>query len=152
MAVTNRHGDRYPPGANNPDALPPRVTRRDLRSPMTGIVTIDGREMGELGATRHDPWAEQARERMTALGILPYVIDALYNHVEVKVVMAMIAMGARHGEVTINNSPCGSQPYPPFGCHQQLAELLPAGRTLTVYGTTADGEPFERTYRGKATQ
>jgi hypothetical protein len=118
---------------------------------MRGILTIGGREMGELGATDHDPWAEQARERLIALGMPP---DLWYvaNHVETKTVMAMIAMRARQGEVTINHASCGSWPGTPYGCHQTLEDLLPSGSTLTVYGTTRTGEPFKHTYRGKATQ
>ncbi|WP_083822068.1 DddA-like double-stranded DNA deaminase toxin [Saccharopolyspora spinosa] len=50
----------------------------------------------------------------------------------------------------INHVPCGSQPGKKRGCDQVLERFLPKGYTLTVHGTTQDGRPFSKTYRGQA--
>ncbi|WP_184724352.1 DddA-like double-stranded DNA deaminase toxin [Saccharopolyspora phatthalungensis] len=38
----------------------------------------------------------------------------------------------------------------PSGCDQVVERFLPNGYTLTVHGTTQDGKPFSKTYKGKA--
>jgi hypothetical protein len=73
------------------------------------------------------------------------------NHVEMKAVAAMIASGSMNARVIINHAPCGSEPRNGIGCEQFLPAIIPAGSTLTVLGTDAQGNPFERIYDGKAT-
>jgi hypothetical protein len=121
---------------------------------MSGVVTVQGRDIpGVIGASRSDAWTEMARDHMTKLGFPLRRIAFLSNHVEVKAVVMMLQNHAREGAVTINHAPCGSEPdsRTRLGCHQSLSALLPAGHTLTVYGTTQNGEPFEHTYEGTAT-
>jgi hypothetical protein len=121
---------------------------------MTGVVTVGHRDFPDLvGASKFDEWTRVAADRMAELGAPRGLVKFLAHHVEVKAVMMMISNYARRGSVTINHAPCGSEPdsKTKFGCHQYLPELLPAGRTLTVYGTTQNGEPFEHTYEGTAT-
>ncbi|WP_084467476.1 DddA-like double-stranded DNA deaminase toxin [Actinokineospora inagensis] len=149
----NTHGDRYPEEAiPYHDFMPPRVrTGQPNSPPMTGWVLLDGKDFGEVTATRRDPWAEQAAQRIRELRV-PNA-DRLGNHVEVKVAVMQVAMQRKDGCVVINNAPCGSQPgsYPP-GCHGTLPRILPKGYTLTVLGTDTQGNPFKHTYHGRATR
>ncbi|GAA3031691.1 SCP1.201-like deaminase [Actinokineospora globicatena] len=147
------HGDRYPDEAvPYHDFMPPRVRKGQRNSPpMTGWVRLDGHDVGEIGATRNDPWAEKAAHRISALRV-PNA-DQLNNHVEVKVVVMQIEMRRTQGQVVINHAPCGSETgsYLP-GCHRALPRILPEGYTLTVLGTDVDGNPFKHIYHGKATR
>jgi hypothetical protein len=72
------------------------------------------------------------------------------HHVEMKTAMMMIRLGERHGKLTLNHAPCGSEPGETGGCHEFLPRILPAGFSLTVLGTDANGKPFKRTYKGTA--
>ncbi|RLK54593.1 nucleic acid/nucleotide deaminase of polymorphic system toxin [Actinokineospora cianjurensis] len=117
---------------------------------MTGWVQLDGRDVGEITATRSDPWADDARARLLSLGLRR--AKGLNNHVEMKTVTMMIQTNAREGRVIINHAPCGSEPGDPPGCDDVLPAFIPEGRTLTVLGTDAKGDPFKRTYHGKATR
>ncbi|CRK58053.1 hypothetical protein [Alloactinosynnema sp. L-07] len=149
--VENRHGDRYPVAAlPYSDDLPPRVRRGARNSPMTGQVEIDGRFMGTVGATARDTWTEQVVRRVQVLG-LPIEAFAVVNHVEMKTVAMLVMGNGRHARVVINHAPCGSEPTATVvGCEQFLPAFLPKGNTLTVHGTDAHGNPFERTYVGRA--
>jgi hypothetical protein len=147
--IQNQYGDRYPIEATPyVDSLPPRVGNK-TNGEMTGYVVIDGREYGLITATRRDPWTSSVQERLDRLGFGTRY-DWLSNHVEMKVVVAMIQSGKRIATVTINNAPCGSQSGDFRGCHQLLAGFLPRGSSLTVLGTDVNGQPFQHTYQGKA--
>lgn len=74
----------------------------------------------------------------------------LANHVEMKAVVVMIQNNRTEARVVINHAPCGSEPGLTGGCHSFLPRFIPNGRTLTVLGTDAKGNPFRRTYRGEA--
>jgi hypothetical protein len=151
-SITNRHGDRYPPGAKKTDQLPARVTTPGQRPPMVGYAYIDGKDVGELTAGRLDPLVQQVRERLTDLGAPREVMGRIANHVEMKVAAMMVARQAKHGEVTINNATCGLVSSRRESCHYSLEPFLPRGSSLTVYGTTSDGQPFQQTYVGKASR
>ncbi|WP_146108175.1 SCP1.201-like deaminase [Actinokineospora auranticolor] len=146
----NKHGDRYPEEANPyHDWLPPRVSRTDVNPPMTGYVFLNGRSTGEIGATRFDPWAEAMVERLEELD-LPDAID-IHHHVEMKVVIMQIQNGATHGQVIINHAPCGTRRRSPRPtCDSTLPKVLPTGYSMTVLGTDASGNPFKKTYHGRA--
>lgn len=63
----------------------------------------------------------------------------------------MIDTQQHHATVAINYTPCGveTRPRDPNACDKALGEYLPAGYTLTVYGTTQDNQPFSREYQGR---
>ncbi|MCP2301130.1 SCP1.201-like deaminase [Actinokineospora globicatena] len=146
--VQNRHGDRYPEEVMPyEEALPQRV-RTGTGMPIVGYVQLDGQDFGSITAIRTDPWATAVARRVLALKLRRG--KTLFNHVEMKTVAMMIETGAKHGQVIINHAPCGSERNKPPGCEQALPEFIPAGRSLTVLGTDAQGQPFKRTYHGKA--
>jgi hypothetical protein len=151
-SVTNQHGDRYPEefGEDTARSMPPRVRRGARNAEMMGYVTIDGREFGKLGTARGDPWAQQVEQRLKGLGLFRYL--RLVHHVEMKAAAILLAVAGAEGEVRINHAPCGSAPRQRSGCHEALPHFIPKGRTLTVMGTDADGQPFLQTYRGRAPQ
>ncbi|MGQ0841533.1 DddA-like double-stranded DNA deaminase toxin [Actinokineospora sp.] len=62
----------------------------------------------------------------------------------------MTGTGARSAQVIINHAPCGSEPGAIDGCDAVLPSFIPCGSQLTVLGTDAQGDPFHRTYKGKA--
>jgi hypothetical protein len=117
---------------------------------MRGHATLDGTYVGELTPARDDPLIQQVKERLVRLGAPDTIVGQIANHVEMKVAAMMVAQGTKHGEVTINNFPCGIDPKRRDACHYALEPFLPRGSTLTVYGTTNTGAPFEQTYVGKA--
>jgi hypothetical protein len=125
------------------------VRKGSNNAEMTGHVLISGRSYGMITATRVDPWREEAVRRIRVLN-LPRRFEALANHVEMKTVLMMIKSGATAAQIVINHASCGSEPGETGGCDAVLPELLPRGSTLTVLGTTAQGQPFHRTYEGRA--
>ncbi|RLK60074.1 DddA-like double-stranded DNA deaminase toxin [Actinokineospora cianjurensis] len=146
--VANIHGDRYPDRVNPyHDALPVRVVR-GKKMQIVGLVQLDGRDFGAITATRSDSWADSVARRLAELG----GNMNLFNHVEMKTVAMMLETGAKHGQVIMNHAPCGSERGHPPGCEQALPSFIPAGRSLTVLGTDAQGNPFERTYHGEGTR
>lgn len=147
--VANRHGDRYPEAAlPYSDGLPPRVLRGTRNVPIVGHINLDGRDVGTIGAAFGDVWEKDSTSRMRALGLRRAL--GVAHHVEMKAVVMMIKTGARHARVIINHSPCGSQPGASLGCDTFLPDVVPQGSTVTVLGTDAHGEAFERTYHGRA--
>ncbi|MFC5054315.1 DddA-like double-stranded DNA deaminase toxin [Saccharothrix xinjiangensis] len=149
--VTGRDGSHYPVSAAwAVDLLPRRVRSGQPGEVTVGQVMINDRELGALSSGNDGTWSPAIRRRMTALGIRTAI--KLDRHVEMKVAQMMVQTGATHGEVVINHSPCGSPPLPMTdnGCHQILPRYLRRGTTLTVHGTTQDGEPFSETYEGEA--
>ncbi|RLK59676.1 DddA-like double-stranded DNA deaminase toxin [Actinokineospora cianjurensis] len=118
---------------------------------MTGILEINGTPFGELSATRQDDWARGSAERSRQLGIHDDA-EGITHHVEMKAVIVMITSGATRARVIINHAPCGSEPGLAGGCHRLLPWFIPRGSSLTVLGTDAQGEPFQRIYEGRAAQ
>ncbi|MBM7771612.1 hypothetical protein JOD54_001816 [Actinokineospora baliensis] len=150
--VTNRHGDRYPPEATPyQDVLPPRVRQGRRNAPIVAILEVDGQSFGELTATPQDDWTAESRARIRQLGLARRA-DRVANHVEMKAVAVMVRTRGRQARVIINHAPCGSEPGAWIGCHSVLPDFIPEGSSLTVLGTDARGEPFSRTYKGKATR
>ncbi|NYH79911.1 hypothetical protein FHR84_003260 [Actinopolyspora biskrensis] len=126
--------------------LEPRVVVGSGR-PTIGQAKINGRHIGEMRSGR-DGLSERVDERVRAVGIRTR--RQLGNHVEMKLASLLIDSQARHGEIVINNAPCGTEPGAFAGCDQHLERFLPSGYSLTVYGTTAQGRKFAQTYHGKA--
>jgi hypothetical protein len=149
-AATNQHGDRYPAdfGTDTARSMPPRVRRGARNAEMMGYATVDGRDLGKLGASRSDPWAEQVQARLRELGLYQYLW--LSHHVEMKTVALLLSAAGSHAEARINHAPCGSEPRQGSGCHQVLPDFIPKGRSLTVMGTDSHGAPFRHTYQGRA--
>ncbi|GAB2667239.1 hypothetical protein GCM10027271_28460 [Saccharopolyspora gloriosae] len=140
-------GSEYPPEAAwAVPELPPRV--REKGDHTVGKIKIGDRPIaGEFRSDQWDIWTQEARERITRLGIaapeyLPY-------HVEMRATAMMIRAGVKSAEVVINHVPCGYQTKP-TGCHQVLERFLPEGSQVTVSGTDRKGRPYRRTYHGKA--
>lgn len=141
-------GSRYPAAAAwCVDELPRRV--RELQPREKTIGYVDG-ALIPFTSGIDGTWSPSIVRRLTELGVRRLKADYLRAHVEMKVATMMIQEGRRHSELTINHVPCGSQPRQRNGCHQILELYLPRGCTLTVHGTTQQGEPFSHTYRGRA--
>lgn len=141
-------GSEYPAEAGADVVnLPPRVQARSNQRTV-GQVTLNGRPVGEI-RSGNDAWSASVSRRLEALGLV--LQRAMHAHTEMKLAAMMVDTGATEGTVTINNVPCGSQAQQVPGCHQTLERFLRSGSTLTVRGTTEQGEPFAHTYRGRAT-
>ncbi|MFC6093966.1 DddA-like double-stranded DNA deaminase toxin [Saccharothrix lopnurensis] len=148
----NPHGDRYPPQAGGSAAqLRPRVVPRS-GDRTHGVMTINGRQVAELNSgTRNNPeLVRKASGMLRGLGYRDAEIRYLHHHVEVKAVQLLTQFpNADHGEVTINNTPCGVETFQDsvIVCDKQLDRILEAfGKSLTVYGTRQDNTPFTKTY------
>ncbi|MBK1784453.1 hypothetical protein JHE00_08950 [Prauserella sp. ASG 168] len=149
--IRNRHGDRYPiEAAPIPERLPPRVRRGEANPRLVAFPELGGRKLGHITPDRDDPWTGEARTELVKRGIPNAVARRLANHVEMKTATMMIRLGERHGRLTLNHAPCGSEPGATGGCHEYLPDILPAGFSLTVLGTDVNGTPFKRTYKGTA--
>ncbi|GLY52074.1 DddA-like double-stranded DNA deaminase toxin [Lentzea sp. NBRC 102530] len=147
-AVTAPDGSRYSSSsAWCLDLLPPRV-----------VVNNDHKTVGYVAhapipfvSGRDDTWTSEIVRRMRELGIATSSQRRfLSTHVELKVATMMVMQGRRHCEVTINHVPCRAGRIQPLGCHDVLSLYLPKGYTLTVHGTTQQGEPLSQTYEGQA--
>jgi SCP1.201-like deaminase len=143
--ITNAHGDRYPQEAGALVAqLPKRVTP-GAQERTVGVARMGDRELPEMSSGYDPVWSRAAEKHLESLGVNP---ERLQHHVEVKLVAMMIDTRQPHAEVAINYTPCGVeiQRLRPDTCDKVLGDLLPAGYTVTVYGTTQDNKPFRRTY------
>ncbi|GAA0651025.1 hypothetical protein GCM10010174_88420 [Kutzneria viridogrisea] len=148
-AVTNGHGDRYPPeAAGLAETLPPRVVPRTGQRTV-GVPRIAGTVAPPISSGYDPDLSPAVNRRLTQMGIDSDFLDA---HVETKIAAKMIETGQRDVEVCVNYVPCGieTQRSWPDVCDKILDEFLPIGYTLRVYGTTKDNQPFKRTY-GRAT-
>jgi Double-stranded DNA deaminase toxin A len=144
-AITNRHGNRYPPvAAGLADNLPARVVPRTGQRTV-GVPRIAGQVAAPIEAGYDPALSPAVNRRLAQMGIASEFLDA---HVEMKIGAKMIQTGQRDVEVCINNVPCGIEVQRtwPDVCDKILDEFLPAGYTLRVYGTTKDNQPFTRTY------
>ncbi|MDQ3402415.1 MAG: hypothetical protein M3548_03345 [Actinomycetota bacterium] len=147
--ISNRHGDRYPENAlPYSDSLPPRVLVGQYNSPTTCHVEVDGRAYGEVRATRNDVWTQEVVKYMSSLK-LPAWARQYSNHVEMKAVMMLVMSNGKSACVVVNHAPCGSEAGVPIGCDILLPRVIPRGSSVTVLGTDAQGNPFERTYSGE---
>ncbi|GLZ38335.1 DddA-like double-stranded DNA deaminase toxin [Actinokineospora sp. NBRC 105648] len=147
--IANRHGDRYPREAlPYSDELPPRVRKGTQNAPLVAHIEIDGRLIGSITPRRGDVWTRDVMERVFELELNGANLVA--NHVEMKAAIILIQGTGTHAQVTLNHSPCGSEPNDRAGCDNYLPAFLPVGLRMTVLGTDARGAPFKRTYDGKA--
>ncbi|MBW4718687.1 DddA-like double-stranded DNA deaminase toxin [Saccharothrix obliqua] len=149
--VIARDGSRYPAQARwAVEDLPRRVARGNEGEKTVGRVRVGAVDQGVMTSGRDGTWTPAVDARMAQLGIATPL--RLGRHVEMKVAHLLVDTPATHAEVVINHQTCGS---PGFvlgaaACYQVLPRYLPQGKVLTVYGTTANGEPFVRTYEGQA--
>ncbi|SFO81695.1 SCP1.201-like deaminase [Amycolatopsis arida] len=146
-AVTAPDGSRYPEqGAWCADLLPPRV--RVGQGDRT-IGYVDG-SYHQFTSGLDDTYSPQIWRRLMEKGVQEAAATFLSTHVELKVATDMIMRGKTDSELVINHQPCRARSPLRPGCDDVLEQYLPPGYTLTVHGTTDEGEPFTRTYRGKA--
>ncbi|GAA1213195.1 DddA-like double-stranded DNA deaminase toxin [Prauserella alba] len=125
--------------------------RRGERNPrVVAYPELGGRALGHITPNRDDPWTAEARDALRKRDIPDAVTRRLAHHVEMKTATMMIKLGERHGKLTLNHAPCGSEPGATGGCHAYLPAILPTGFSLTVLGTDVDGKPFKRIYKGTA--
>ncbi|GLZ41568.1 DddA-like double-stranded DNA deaminase toxin [Actinokineospora sp. NBRC 105648] len=147
--MANPHGDRYPPEAfPDADDLPPRVRRGRGNARLEAFIQIDGKPIGSITPARGDVWAQRAARRSFDLEL--WQADDVSNHVEMKAAVILVEGRGTHAQVILNHAPCGSEKYDPAGCDDYLPDFIPIGRSMTVLGTDARGNPFRRTYEGKA--
>jgi hypothetical protein len=138
----------------DPPVIPPErieELRRELPPPVVpgGGQKTRGYWIGSDGTARpvvsgRDDDADAADARLRDMG-MPRK-SAKTADVEIKFATRMVRDGIRHATVLINNEPCVG----PFGCDTLVPILLPEGSTLTVYGTTEQGEPINKRYTGGA--
>ncbi|MBQ0926739.1 DddA-like double-stranded DNA deaminase toxin [Saccharopolyspora endophytica] len=142
-------GSYYPDAAAGVvDALPPRVRSGTGADRTVGFM---GGAVGQPITSGFDQtWSVEVQRNAVARGIAPRTARFLSSHVELKAAEKMIREGRQHSELVINNIPCELQPGKGIGCEQAIERYLPPGSSLTVHGTTQDGNPFTRTYKGKA--
>ncbi|MBP2338727.1 hypothetical protein JOF41_004905 [Saccharothrix coeruleofusca] len=142
------------PDSGNPPAVPVEQVerlRRELPPPVmpgTGQKTC-GYLLGADGTAQpvvsgRDDDAAEADRRLRDMG-MPRK-SARTGDVEIKLAARMVRDGVRHATVLINNEPCAG----PFGCDTLVPILLPEGATITVHGTTEQGEPIRKRYAGGA--
>ena len=144
-AVTNRHGDRYPPeAAGLVENLPPRVVSR-AGDRTVGVPRVAGRAAAPIESGYDPELSEAISARLAELGVRQ---TYLRFHAELKVAQMMIRTGHQDVELAINNVPCGIETQRNWAdtCDKVLDRYLPAGYRLTVYGTTRDNVPWRRTY------
>lgn len=141
-------GDRYPPAADYAaPMLPGRVVPgADQRT--VGIARIGGRQLPPMNSGWDPVWSAAVQRRAAELDVNG---DFLAVHVEMKIAAMMIDTRTSCAELTINYTPCGVEQlrWRPDVCHKVLEFFLPAGYSLTVYGTTQDNQPFAHAYRGR---
>ncbi len=149
---------QWPPAGQSGPATPTVVPaerieqlRRELPPPVVGNTgqKTHGRWIGPDGTVEsivsgRDEYAKAADTRLKEMG-LPGP-SAKTGDVEIKLAARMIEEGIRHATVLINNVPCVGR----FGCDTLVPILLPEGGTLTVHGTTEQGERFRKRYTGGA--
>lgn len=149
VTPTVRHAEPTDPPVVPPERI--EQLRRELPSPVVpgaGQKTR-GQWIGPDGAAHpvvsgRDNDADEADARLRDIG-MPRK-SAKTGDVEIKLAMRMVREGIRHAVVLINNEPCVG----PFGCDTLVPILLPEGATLTVYGTTEQGEHIHTQYTGGA--
>jgi hypothetical protein len=145
VLVATMRRDRYPSAAGTLALnLPKRVTpSRQERT--VGIAQLGNYQLPPISSGYDSHWSPLAEQRLEAIGVAP---DRLKFHVEIKLVAMMIETRQTRAEIAINYTPCGveTQQFRPDTCDKVLDDMLPPGYTLTVYGTTQNNEPFERTY------
>ena len=147
--VQAQDGSRYPLAAAwCIDLLPRRVREGEPGEKTYGYVD---RSFGMFVSGLDGTWTTFIQRRLDDLRFgKPAVIRIVRAHVEMKVATMMIQEGRRSVQLVINHVPCGSQFGQRTGCHQVLEAYLPEEYALTVLGTTQQGEPFAKTYRGRA--
>lgn len=146
-APQGRDGARYPPESDWCAAgMPDRRTSDGVRDKTTGHVhhddwpAIGDRRDTPVVSGYHPRWSAVAEQGLIEVGLRKRNARFLSAHVEIQVAAMMIATGRREVELTINHRPCpDNAPY--LGCGSALPRYLPTGYTLTIYGTTIDGQP-----------
>jgi SCP1.201-like deaminase len=147
--VQARDGSRYPAAAGwCADDLPRRVQEGRRGEKTYGYANGS---LTPFVSGRDGTWSPDIKQRLVGLGIArERTAEILMSHVELKVATMMTIRGVRDVDLVINHAPCGVRAGQPVGCDDVLESYLPKGYSLTVHGTTQDGDPFSRTYRGRA--
>ena len=146
--VTGPDGSQYPAAAGwAADIMPPRVRRGQPQQRTIGYT--DG-QLEQFTSGNDQTWSPYVQERLREHGTPLDVARRLKSHVELKVAARMVQRGQTHSDLVINHVPCGSEQGDAGGCHDTLRSFLPEGTTLTVHGTTQQGNPYSHTYRGTA--
>ncbi|KGI79326.1 hypothetical protein IL38_23745 [Actinopolyspora erythraea] len=149
----NSEGDRYPEEAEELVAeLPKRLdhsTPPGQRGRTHGKARLEGTPL-PLMQSGHDALSDEAEKLLRACGFTEgKQVDYLKAHVEVKA-MALLGMSqAKHGEIAINNTPCGVEMSreKKSVCHKVLPQVAAyVGKPLTVYGSRQDNQPYAYTY------
>jgi hypothetical protein len=158
--VVASDGSRYPRAAAwCVDRLPARVVPGERRKTVGFIVGRDGKDVVvKSGEQPHpDPRivkADVVGRMLLAAGFEQQNANFLSSHVEMKVAATMVKHKRWKIELVINNVPCPTKGANRLGCGDALDRYLSweNARTnegkysLTVHGTTAQGEPFSETY------
>ncbi|SDP87360.1 SCP1.201-like deaminase [Actinopolyspora xinjiangensis] len=148
--VKSPHGDSYPPqAAGLAEHLDKRVIPGVGEKTMgVGRFGEDGHPLPPMRSGMSEHYSQIIRERLKRAGVNPRWVD---GHVEANFAALMIDSAQPHGELAINNVPCGieRQRNFPNTCDKALPSLLPEGYSLTVYGSGQDGSTFTKTYRGQ---
>ncbi|WP_018685809.1 DddA-like double-stranded DNA deaminase toxin [Actinokineospora enzanensis] len=155
-APRGRDGACYPiEAAWCAERLPDRHDAYGDRDKTYGYLHVDG--WPDPGSDRHsvvvsgygNHWAVLAEQGLIGVGIRRRNAHFLAAHVEVQVAAMMVATGRQVMRLTINHRPCPDNgPY--LGCSSALPRYLPRGYTLTVYGTTPEGQPITLRVEGQA--
>jgi hypothetical protein len=106
---------------------------RLTRGVFQGKQIVSGRDRHLASDLDHDP--------------LPAPPDTFYGHVESQVAAAMRSHDLRHGEVVLDNTPCGTRERDrdfPWVCEKILPSILPRGSTLTIWATRDSGRTWWR--------
>jgi hypothetical protein len=117
--------------------LPPPVRERGQKT--HGRWFAAGGEDQEI-VSGEGAAADRAAEFLKSLNMPRRGVPFIASHVETKLAVHMRDTGLRHATVLINNLPCPGL----FGCEALIGMILPAGSTLTIYGS--DG--YEQTIAG----
>ncbi|SFD93463.1 SCP1.201-like deaminase [Actinopolyspora alba] len=148
--IKSPHGDSYPPrAAGLAEHLDKRVTSGVGEKTMgVGRFGDDGPPLPPMHSGMSKHYSQIIRERLKSAGLNPKWVD---GHVEANFAALMIDGKQPHGELAINNVPCGIERQRSFPntCDKALPCLLPEGYSLTVYGSRQDGSTFTKTYRGR---
>ncbi|MEV6871624.1 DddA-like double-stranded DNA deaminase toxin [Amycolatopsis sp. NPDC051128] len=147
---TNKHGDCYPPeAADLAERLPKRVVP-DTQMRTVAVARWNGHVLPNI-TSGYDALASDAERLLRDHDCTPSQARYLKSHAEIKVAELMLRRADMTDvEVAINNTPCGIEKQQEYEatCDKLLARIFPddGDRSLTVYGTYQDNQPYEKRY------
>lgn len=147
---TNKHRDCYPPeAADLAERLPKRVM------PDSGEKTHAVARWGDKALptviSGHGELADYAKHLLLTHGCTDDEANFLKSHAEIKVVELVLRRAYMTDvEVAINYTPCGIEKQQDYKatCDKLLGRIFPVDgdRSLTVYGTDQDNQPYKKRY------